>query len=90
MIYSGFSRAMDDHLYGGGAQVERYELCSLCGDDVYDDGVEIDGDWYCGNCFRKRVERMHAQIEKTFRPMHRIDEVALKKALQEYADGIDD
>ena len=56
-------RDMEDSvLYQRGSQIERYELCHICGDDVYDGGHYIDGFWFCEHCFDREVRRIKNAI----------------------------
>jgi len=80
--------AMDERLYTGGCQIEELKVCCNCGDDVYEDGKEIDGDYYCGTCFSRRVNYIYKVAEKVFARylVNRLDEAALRQALEDYRD----
>ena len=59
----GFYDAMDERLYRGGCQMEQYETCYECGDDIGDDAVEIDGLKYCPACINHAIKKQEACVE---------------------------
>jgi len=78
----------DRILYGGGCQVEQYEVCGICGNDIDGDGVEVDGTKYCENCVNRAQKRIYTQTVGFFRKELRnpFETYALKKAIAKFTE----
>ena len=83
----------DSRLYQGGIQVEEYELCHICGDDVYEDDYLIDGEWFCKNCFNREVRMIRNAVRPAINMVAKptaFERAALVQCLKDVLEDIDD
>ena len=89
-----FREAEDVYLYGGGIQMQEEIPCARCGDDVGEDAIEIDGEWYCDNC-RKMLVRaytrdLHRRLSDYTKESDPLKCRCIKEALEDYAEEFEE